>query len=195
MIRRVDAAARLGLAGGLVLLGGALVASRGPAAGEIGLVEAVNGLPGAVIDGLEVVMQLGTRAAIVVVAMVAVVLADRRRMRVAAAVLVAGFAAWAAAGPVKEAVDRPRPAAVGAEVVVRDDARGLGYPSSHVSVATATLVAAALATRRPVGAALVLGVIVGVARMAVGVHLPLDVVGGLGLGSLAAALAVWLALR
>lgn len=195
MIRRLDATARLGLAGGLVLLVGALVASRGPAAGEVALVEAVNELPGPVVDGLEVVMQLGARGAIVVVALVAAVLADRRRVRVAAAVLLAGFAAWLASAQLKDAVDRPRPAGVGAEVVVRDEVRGNGYPSSHASVATATLVAAALATRRPVAAALALGAVVGVARLAVGVHLPLDVLGGLGLGALSAALAVWLALR
>jgi len=195
VIRRLSPADRVGLAGGVALLLGALVAAGGAAPGEIGLVEAVNGLPGPVVAVLEVVMQLGARGAIVLVALVAAVLADRQRVRVAVAVLLAGFAAWFATAQVKEAVDRPRPAALGAEVEVRDDAPGLGYPSSHVGVATASLVAAALGARRPVGVALALGALVGVARMAVGVHLPLDVVGGLGLGAVAAALSVRLALR
>jgi len=195
VIRRLPETARLGLVGALVLVVGGLVATGGAAPGEVGLVEAVNDLPGPVVDVLEVVMQLGARSAIVPIALVATVLADRRRARVAAAVLLAGFAAWWATAQVKDVVDRPRPAAIGAEVEVRDEAAGLGYPSSHVGVATASLVAAALATRRPVGAAVALGAVVGLGRMAVGVHLPLDVLGALGLGALAAALSVQLALR
>lgn len=43
--------------------------------------------------------------------------------------------------------------------------------------------------------ALVVGAVVGVGRMAAGVHLPLDVVGGLGMGAAAAAVVVVLADR
>lgn len=195
MTPRLAPQARLGIAGaGVVVIGGA-IASGGPVVGEVAVVEAVNDLPRPAIETLEVVMQLGARGAIVLVALVAAVLADRRRLRVAVAVLLAGAAAWFVNAQVKDVVDRPRPAGVGAEVEVLDEARGLGYPSSHVAVAAASLVAAALGTRRPVGAALALAAVVGLARMAVGVHLPLDVVGGLGLGACAAALAAFLALR
>lgn len=195
MTPRLAPQARLGIAGaGVVVIGGA-IASGGPVVGEVAVVEAVNDLPRPAIETLEVVMQLGARGAIVLVALVAAVLADRRRLRVAVAVLLAGAAAWFVNAQVKDVVDRPRPAGVGAEVEVLDEARGLGYPSSHVAVAAASLVAAALGTRRPVGAALSLAAVVGLARMAVGVHLPLDVVGGLGLGACAAALAAFLALR
>ncbi|MFP5320886.1 MAG: phosphatase PAP2 family protein [Acidimicrobiia bacterium] len=195
MIRRLPATAALGLAGLVVLVLGGLVAARGVLLGEVAVVEAVNDLPGPVVDVLEVVMQLGARPAIVLVALVAAVLADRRRLRVGIAVAVAGGLAWFATAQVKDVVDRPRPVGVGAAVEVRDDSPGRGYPSSHTGVAAATLVAAALATRRPVGAALALAAVVGLGRMAVGVHLPLDVVGGLALGAVAAALAVHLALR
>lgn len=195
MTRRLHADLRLGLAGAAVLALGALVAARTVLAGEVGLVEAANDLPRPVVDALEVVMQLGARPAILLVPLVAAVLADGRRVRVAVAVLVAGGAAWYATAQVKDVVDRPRPEALGAEVEVLDHARGRGFPSSHTGVATALLVSAALALRRPVAAALALGALVGLARMAVGVHLALDVVGGLGLGALAAALSVHLALR
>lgn len=195
MIGRLFPTARLGLGGLLVVTIGALVAASATVIGEVALTEAANDLPAPVVDVLEVVMQLGARPAIALVAVVAAVLADRRRVRVALGVGAAGLVAWFAAEQLKELVDRPRPAAVGAQVVVRDDAGSPGYPSSHVSVAAGVLVAAALATRRPVGAALAVAAVVGLARMAVGVHLPLDVVGGLGLGAAAAALSVHLALR
>ncbi|HEX4901829.1 MAG TPA: phosphatase PAP2 family protein [Acidimicrobiales bacterium] len=195
MTPRLAPQARLGIAGAVVVVVGGAIASGGPVVGEVAVVEAVNDLPRPAIETLEVVMQLGARGAIVLVALVAAVLADRRRLRVAVAVLLAGAAAWFVNAQVKDVVDRPRPAGVGAEVEVLDEARGLGYPSSHVAVAAASLVAAALGTRRPVGAALALAAVVGLARMAVGVHLPLDVVGGLGLGACAAALAAFLALR
>ncbi|HET7720749.1 MAG TPA: phosphatase PAP2 family protein [Acidimicrobiales bacterium] len=173
----------------------ALVAASTVVTGEVALTEAANDLPGPVVDALDVVMQLGTRAAIPLVAIVAAVLADRRRLRVALAVVLAGLAAWWAASVAKEVVERPRPSALGAEVEVRDQFSGPGFPSSHVSVAAGALVAAALALRRPVAVAAGVAGAVGLGRMAVGVHLPLDVVGGLGLGATAAALAVFLALR
>lgn len=195
MIGRLAPNVRLGVAGALVAAAGSVVARRGLVRGEVALTEAANDLPGVVIDGLEVVMQLGARPTIVLVALVAAVLADGRRARVVVAVLLAGTASWFVAGQLKDAVDRPRPAAVGADVAVLDEATASGYPSSHTAVAAGSLAAAALALRRPVGAALAVAAVVGLARMAVGVHLPLDVVGGLGVGAAAAALAVHLALR
>lgn len=186
---------RAGAAGAAAFGLAAIVAARTVVTGEVALTEAANDLPGPVVDALEVVMQLGSRAAIPLVAIVAAVLADRRRFRVALAVVLAGLAAWLAASAGKEVVARPRPSALGAEVELRDHGSGPGFPSSHVSVAAGALVAAALALRRPAAAAAGVAATVGLGRMAVGVHLPLDVVGGLGLGAAAAALAVFLALR
>ena len=60
---------------------------------------------------------------------------------------------------------------------------GLGYLSGHAGVAVA-LGAAALPRLGPAGRALALSVIpvVGLTRVYVGAHLPLDVVGGAALG-------------
>lgn len=195
MIRRLSPAARLGLGGLLALVVGALVAADVVVTGEVAATEAVNDLPSAVIDLLGVVMQLGSRAAIVLVAVVAAALTDRHRVRTGVVVLLAGGLAWIGAGLVKEAVERPRPRAAGASVELHDDADGFAFPSAHVSVATGSLAAAALATRRDPTAALAVGAVVGVGRMAAGVHLPLDVVGGLGMGAAAAAVVVVLADR
>lgn len=180
---------RQGLAALAVLAVGALLSGR-VVPGEVGTAQAVNGLPSPVIDALEVFMQLGARPAIVLVAVVAAVVAPRRRWRVVAAVVLAGVLGWLGSHVVKDVVERPRPTSLGAEVVVRDDSEGHAYPSTHVSIATASLSALALSTQRPSSGALAGGAVVGLGRMAVGVHLPIDVIGGLGLGLAAGVVAV-----
>ena len=63
------------------------------------------------------------------------------------------------------------------------DAAGLGYLSGHAGVAVA-LCAAALPRLGPVGRALTLSSVpaVGLTRVYVGAHLPLDIAGGAALG-------------
>jgi len=59
----------------------------------------------------------------------------------------------------------------------------LGFPSGHAAVTAAlTAVVAAHLSRRWLIVALALGTIVILGRLYVGAHLPLDVVGGIGLG-------------
>lgn len=179
---------RFGLGGLAVLVLGAVLAADSALPGEIGLTEAINDLPVPVVDALELVMLLGTLGGVVLIAIVAAILAGARRVRIALAVLLAGGLAWVGAELLKDVVERPRPAT--SEIVARDATGGFGYPSAHTSVATAALAAAALGHRRSPAPALAAGGVVGVARMAVGVQLPLDVIGGLGLGIAAAVLVV-----
>jgi membrane-associated phospholipid phosphatase len=187
---RLSPTRRIGLAGlGALLVAGA-IAGRSARPGEVGTTEVLNGLPDPIVDGLAVVMQLGARPAILLVAVVAAVLVDRRRARVAVAVVLAGGLAWVAATVGKEVVDRPRPQTLGADVTVHDETEDPAFPSSHVGIATASLTAAAFAARRRPAGAIAVGGVVGLGRMAAGVHLPLDVVGGLGLGVVAAVVAV-----
>ena len=195
MIRRLSPTQRLGVGGLLVLVLGAWVATEVIVTGEVAATETMNDLPGIVVDVLRLVMQLGTHVGIFLIAVVAAVLVDRRRLRLAAIVLLAGGLASIGATLVKEAVERPRPPAAGAIVQLHDDTEGFSFPSAHVSIATASLAAAALATGRPASAAVAVGAVVGLGRMAAGVHLPLDVIGGLGLGALSAAVVVALADR
>lgn len=126
-------------------------------------------------------MQLGN---LLVVPAAAVLAAVLRRWRLAAAVLLAGVGTYLSAKVVKDLVVRGRPDGLLADVVVRGaEAHGRGFVSGHAAVAV-TLVAVAwpwLGTRgRLVCAALALTVCL--ARVHVGAHLPLDVVGGVGLG-------------
>ena len=112
-----------------------------------------------------------------------------RRYRLTVALLLAGTAAWWAAKGVKAFFDRPRPAEILDGVELRHaPTEGLGFVSGHAAVATA-LAAAAWPWLGRTGriVAVTLVVIVCLARIYVGAHLPLDVVGGIGLGLVVAA--------
>ncbi|WP_436796108.1 phosphatase PAP2 family protein [Actinospongicola halichondriae] len=178
---------RLAAGGLFVLLASGSIASRRTLWGEVALTEAVNTLPRLVIDALAVVMQIGTRPAILLVAVTMVVVAPGDWRRAAVAVIVAGTLSWFLADLAKEVVGRARPIGYSSEISLHDQASGPGFPSAHTAIAAGTFTAAALMARRRPTAAVVLAAVVGVARMAVGVHLPLDVIGGLGLGVAVAA--------
>ncbi len=92
----------------------------------------------------------------------------------------------------KHLVARERPRQLLPVVEVRERATGLGYVSGHsaVAFALATVLASDLpGAWRIVPFAIATGV--GFGRVYAGVHLPLDVVGGIGLGLLAGTAARW----
>ncbi|HEX7132785.1 MAG TPA: phosphatase PAP2 family protein [Iamia sp.] len=180
----------------LALAAIALIASTAMAApgelvtGETAVFDAANGLPWWVGRPLELPMHLASSigALLVVVAGFAA-----RKRRVAAAGLLGWLAARFLSTLMKAAVDRPRPPGLLADVVLRQHlpADG-GFPSSHSAIAAALAVAAGWGWR-PLRAPLALAAVaVGVARMYVGVHLPLDLVGGWALGLLCGLAAVWI---
>jgi membrane-associated phospholipid phosphatase len=179
--------------GGAALLAGtwAIVAAGGHVPGpERWAFDVVNGLPGAVWPVVWAPMQLGSLAGSLVV--VAAVELATRNHRLALAALVASQAAWWSAKVVKALVARGRPGALLPGVHLREHASGLGYVSGHSAVAFA--LAAALAPslpRRWRPAPFALAAVVAVARVYSGAHLPLDTVGGIGLGLLAGTLARW----
>ncbi|MDM0103950.1 phosphatase PAP2 family protein [Variovorax sp. J22R24] len=84
--------------------------------------------------------------------------------------------------------DRPRPVEHGLGYQHLDPSFGPSFPSSHATVYAALAFSFLLAAScRAVGfALLVLAVLVGVARVVVGVHFPLDIAAGMALGGLAA---------
>jgi membrane-associated phospholipid phosphatase len=127
------------------------------------------------------VMQLGN---VLVVPCSALVAAAFRRWRLAVELLVAGTAAYLAAKVVKGIWPRGRPDALLSDVVTRGaDAVGRGFVSGHAATlaALATVAWPWLGRRGRVVVA-VLVVVVCLTRVYVGAHLPLDVVGGAGLG-------------
>lgn len=141
----------------------------------------VNEQPDRLFGPVWVVMQAGTLAAAPVAAGAAW-LSGRRAL--AARLLVTGSVTWGASKVVKYAVRRPRPAVLlpGTRCRGREQA-GLGYLSGHAGVAMALGAGAWPHLGRRGRSAVALAVpAVALARLYVGAHLPLDVVGGAALG-------------
>jgi membrane-associated phospholipid phosphatase len=131
-------------------------------------------------------MQAGTFGTVPAVAALAL-LSGRRRL--AAEVAIGGTAAWLLAKAAKPLGGRPRPSGVLRRVRIRETIAGdLGWVSGHTAVSTT--LAFTLSRTSPAWARPALGGVVaatGFGRMYVGAHLPLDLVGGAGLGMMIAA--------
>ena len=168
---------------GLAVFGiGFLIAQRGelPVL-ERDLFRIVNDLPEIFFPIVWVVMQLGN---VVTVPAVAAVAALTGRFRMARDMLVAGGLAYVAADVVKSIVGRERPAGFPVDAVLLDgNVSGIGFISGHTAVAAALAAAAVpYLSRRGRRWAWVIAWTVGLARIYVGAHLPLDVLGGAAVG-------------
>lgn len=177
-------ARRLLAAVAVLVVATVLVANHlGPFWGEVGLLEAANALPNAIGVPLEVVMQLGTLAAALVITAAVAGATAPRGAGPTLAVLAAALLAHQLDNVLKELVERPRPGTVLPELLRRAEADGYAFPSGHTALAfaVATAIAALLPGRwRAVPFALATGA--AIARMYVGVHWPTDLVGGAALG-------------
>ena len=126
-------------------------------------------------------MQLGNFLVVPVAVLAAVV---ARRWRLALGLALAGGGVYALAKVVKRFVERGRPDSLLEDVLVRGATpHGLGFVSGHIGVVTALALVAFPWLPRWGRWALVAAVVaVFLSRMYVGAHLPLDMVGGAGLG-------------
>ncbi|MEX2274499.1 MAG: phosphatase PAP2 family protein [Actinomycetota bacterium] len=106
----------------------------------------------------------------------------------------AGVGTWLLAKVIKDTFPRDRPGAIFEESILRGiGAGGRGYPSGHAAVAAAiSFVLWAYLPRRWRWVPVVLTIIVCLARVYVGAHLPLDVIGGAALGVATGAVATFL---
>ena len=182
---RAPAGARVRTLAGLAVLGGTLLPIERDRVGrrEQRTFQLLNGLPDRLYRPAWPVMQLGAFGAAPATAAVAAAAGNRP---LAVRLCTVGTAAWALAKVVKRVVRRGRPMSLLAGVRTRgQEASGLGYLSGHAAVATALTAAAfphlGVRGRR---VALALASIVGLSRVYVGAHLPLDVAGGAALGLL-----------
>jgi undecaprenyl-diphosphatase len=173
--------AALGVGTALLIGTAALARRRHPSHTEVDLFRLANRLPTDPYPVIWLFMQYGTFASVPGAAAVALV---RRRPRLASAIGIAGSAAWLAAKAVKPIVGRGRPSSLIEGVVQRGTEAGdEGFPSGHAAVsATLTVVSWHDLPREWRLPAVVLAAFVPFARMYVGAHLPLDVVGGSALG-------------
>jgi glycosyltransferase 2 family protein len=190
--RRLGDVARLGV--GLVgLMTTAVLAGERPGERETEIFRAAQSMvPRSAFPVVWVPMQYGTFGT---VPALAGLVALRGHRRVGAAVAIAGCSAWVGAKLVKRVVRRGRPAdtVAGAAVLGKPEG-GLGFPSGHAAVSAAmTSVLAPELGSLASGAATAASIYVAWARMFVGAHLPLDVLGGSAMG-LAIGCAVNLAL-
>jgi undecaprenyl-diphosphatase len=176
-----DPWARLGVGLAALLATAGAVHRDRVSASEARAFRAVNGLPDALYPPAWAVMQLGAFGAVPAAAVAAWRAGDGE---LAGRLLLGGTGAWAAAKLVKQVVRRPRPVELLPGIHGRGpEAAGLGYLSGHAAVAVA-LGAAALPRLGPAARVLILTAmpLVGLTRLYVGAHLPLDIAGGAALG-------------
>ena len=148
---------------------------------ELSLFRLVNQLPATLRIVLSTVMQLGSLAAVPATAGLAL---TKQRPVLAADLALAGGLSWVAAKAMKVMVARERPALLLSEVLIHGrEQGGSGFPSGHAAVATALATVAGYHLPLPAErAARGSVVMVALARIYIGAHLPVDAVGGGALG-------------
>lgn len=148
------------------------------------LFEVVNDLP-TFLDGMmHAITQLGGLFGVVFWIGLAWFLANRR---VALSVAGAGFLAWFVAKFIKSIVERGRPEALLDSLRLFNDNQfgGYGFPSGHSTLVAACITVIYFQVERKYRKYLLLAVfLVGLSRMYLGAHFPLDVIGGWALGAI-----------
>ena len=142
---------------------------------------AANGASDRLRVPVRAVMQAGTFVTVPLAAGMALALGRRD---LAGRLVIGGTAAWFLARRVKPLGGRPRPGLVLEQVRIREGIEGnLGWVSGHAAVSTTLAAIVAPETTRS-GRLILAGIVAttGFGRMYVGAHLPLDIVGGVGLG-------------
>jgi undecaprenyl-diphosphatase len=185
--------------GAAVFVVASWLASRGaPGSVEVALFRRLND-PGPVLNVLLAVTApllrpIPLTLGVVVVVVVVLIVRRAQALPMLLTAAAAGALAYLVDHLAKALVDRGRPPAHLAGVLTHGypvDPRGSGYPSSHTAVAVAVVVGAWpwLSTPWRIVAAAV-ALTIGLDRIYVGAHLPLDVVGGAAIGLMCGSAAV-----
>ncbi len=186
---RVPGARAAGLLAGLgaVLFGTSAILLKSGATGwDLSLFRILNDVPPAVASVLTPPVHLFLPAGIVIaiVLIAGYVVAWNRSVLPVAAGAVAAGAAWTLANVAKVIANRPRPYQVAADAVLRQaPAHGTSFPSSHTAVTVAVVIALVPFLPRALAwVAIAYAALVGWSRVYLGVHYPLDVLAGAGIG-------------
>jgi len=153
---------------------------------DLSLFRVLNEVPAAAASVLTPLSHLFLPVGLIAVVMLAVVyvVARNRSVLPVAAGAVAAGTAWLIAHVAKAIADRSRPYEVMADAVLRQQpAHGTSFPSSHTAVTLAVAIALVPFLARPLAAAgIAYAALVGWSRVYLGVHYPLDVLAGAGIG-------------
>lgn len=148
---------------------------------EESVFRALNGLPDWIVYPGWPVMQFGSILAVPFVA--AACFGLFRDWRLPARMALAGGSAYLVAKYAKVLADRARPDAFFTDIDLRPAWEGLGFPSGHSAIAVALAVVLGAALPRPWRFAVwTAAALTGLLRIYFAAHLPLDVLGGWGLG-------------
>jgi membrane-associated phospholipid phosphatase len=172
--------------GAVLFAASAALLKAGAVGWDLSLFRILNEVPPAVASVLTPLAHLFLPAGIVIVIVLTIgyVVAWNRSVLPLAAGAAAAGVAWALANAAKVVADRPRPYQVVADAVLRQPpAHGTSFPSSHTAVTAAVVIALLpFLPRLLAGVAIAYAALVGWSRVYLGVHYPLDVLAGAGIG-------------
>lgn len=154
---------------------------------EAPLFYAVYGLPTSLYVPFMIVTQLGS---VYVLGALTVFYAVKRRYHRMIRIVMTGTLAYTLAGVAKDLWGRPRPQELFSDVVgLETFVRGAGFPSGHVALAVALGLTVGHYLPKKYHWVVVVWIVgVALSRMYLGVHTPLDLVGGFAVGWLSYAL-------
>lgn len=169
----------------IFLIATRLVISKTLQGFELAVFNAIYGLPHWLRSLMLAITQAGSTWMVIIAACI---FAMRRRMKVALQVILVGIITFATVELVKALVARPRPFILLEHVESRERfVTGMGFPSGHAAVTTAVaLVVLRYVPRQWRWTLLVWVGLVSISRIYLGVHSPLDIVGGIALGTVVA---------
>lgn len=158
-----------------------LVRDGGMADWEKSLFHAIYGLPNWLTPLFYVVTQLGSIFVLILLASLYLV---KQHYHIVIRLLMSGLLAYLLAGVAKDLFGRARPQELLIDIIYRDYLiRGPGFPSGHMALATAVaLTLGRYVPRRWRWLVPVMIVAVGLSRVYLGVHAPLDIIGGFAIG-------------
>lgn len=170
----------------VLLLASSLLAKRGTLVlGEEKLLELIYGMPNNLRLFFLAITLLGSAWAM---AVVLIGLLMKERFDIGLRIMLAGLSTYTVVWIAKELVARPRPGELVTTILQRELlVMGYGFPSAHTALATALAVTLGVylpKNRRYVVPAWI--GLVAVSRLYLGVHAPLDIVGGFCIGLIAA---------
>jgi membrane-associated phospholipid phosphatase len=172
--------------GAVLFAASAALLKAGAVGWDLSLFRILNEVPPAAASVLTPLVHLflPVGIGIVIVLTIGYVVARSRSVLPVAAGAVAAGLAWALANVAKVIANRPRPYQVVADAVLRQPpAHGTSFPSSHTAVTVAVVIALLpFLPRVLAGVAIAYAILVGWSRVYLGVHYPLDVLAGAGIG-------------